>query len=627
MNRSGCSTFVILLAAFLSVMLAGSAGADEPRSWDERYREEPHVTLLQEETVELRKDFTTVTRVHMVKKIQKESAKDLGEITLDYDKSREIVSDIQAFTVTPDGRRLPFQKIQDLTHDRSYAIYSDSMEKVISMPQVVVGSTIDWQAAIETTRPVIEKNFFDTVTFTSTVPVKLQRYTLIVPRDITLHINYINTDKKPVITEHGDTVVYVWEVREQDKLEPEPYMPPREEVAEIVTISTLNSWEDMSRWAWGLFSKNIRLTDPMKRKVQEITDHKKTMAEKIQSIVEYIQEDFRYVAMNMDFHSYEPHPADEIFKNGYGDCKDHTLLGMAMLSEIGVTAYPVLFPASRGFSRDKLLPMPTYFNHAILYFEVDGKRYYTDLLRKGYYFYEVPDDMANKNVLVLNGQGGMFGQLPPFDEAEAYELSEERAVIAEDGSASVELTSTFSRRLSINFREEYKNMSDDTRKQMFAYFEAGLAPGGKVLEHHWLNIDTPHQQISVQLKYISRSKAQKIGNMLMFGLPQRPRGTLFAPDKRKYPIVFSLPHRQEGRVAYEIPEGYEVVNLPKEIKLDRPFAGYERSYRIEGRTITGKDIFVYKESITPPDQYQAIRDFYDDITRLTNDMIMIRKKG
>jgi transglutaminase-like putative cysteine protease len=618
---------IVVIAAALMTLPSFSSAADKAPAWEDKYQDEPYVTLLTEQTVELRKDFTTVTTVHVVTKIQKESAKELGEISLDYDNSREVIKDIQAFTITPEGEKLKYQQIQDLTRDKDHAVYSDSRTKMITMPNVVVGSTIDWQATVETTKPVIEKNYYDTATFSYLVPVKVQRYTLKAPKDIPLHFSYLNTSRKPAVSHTEDSTSYTWEVIDNPKIEAEEHMPSWDEVAEVVSISTLNSWEEISRWSWKLFEKNLNLTDAMKKKVIELTKDRKTLPDKVQAIIEYIQEDLRYVAMNMDFHSYEPHPSDQVFSNKYGDCKDYTLLGMAMLSELGVKAYPVLYPSSRAFSRDRLLPMPTYFNHAILYFEVDGTSYYSDLLRKGYSLLEIPDAMSGKKVFVINEKGGFFGTIPPTDDAETVRVTDEHVVVRENGDTTIEITAFFPRNFSVELREEYQNQNDTSREKMFEYIESLLAAGGKVTEREWKNLDTPYTRISVRLKYDKPQWAQRVGNMLMFGMPQSPRGTAFTVMKRKYPIVFTSTVRKEKKVTYVLPEGYEVVNLPKDVILQRAFAGYERTYSVTGNSISGKEVAEYKESVTPAEQYQQIRDFHDDVTRLTNDMIMIRKKG
>ena len=60
---------------------------------------------------------------------------------------------------------------------------------------------------------------------------------------------------------------------------------------------------------------------------------------------------------------YQPHSAAEILGNQYGDCKDkHTLLA-ALLSAVGIRAYPALINSQTAVDAD--VPSPGQFNHVI----------------------------------------------------------------------------------------------------------------------------------------------------------------------------------------------------------------------------------------------------------------------
>ncbi|MBI3377019.1 MAG: hypothetical protein HY035_01270 [Nitrospirae bacterium] len=228
---------------------------------------------------------------------------------------------------------------------------------------------------------------------------------------------------------------------------------------------------------------------------------------------------------------------------------------------------------------------------------------------------------------MVNEKGGFFSTIPLMDESEVVTITEEHAVIQDDGIAIVEATALLPMELSISIRERFRNMPNDEQQKFFATFESAFSSGGKVLEREWKNLSTPHTKITVRLKYENSHRVQRVGDMMMFGMPQRPRGTLFTTPKRKYPIVFTDNARKEKHVTYLIPDGYEIVNLPKIVALNHIFARYERTYHVNGNTISGIEVYEYKESRTPAAQYEKVKKFYDDVTRMTNDLIMIKKKG
>src|SRR5260370_17286965 len=84
----------------------------------------------------------------------------------------------------------------------------------------------------------------------------------------------------------------------------------------------------------------------------------------MQAFASLLQHDVRYVAIEVGIGGYQPHPADAIFHNRYGDCKDKVTLLSTMLHEIGIESYYVLVDDRRGIVIPDV-PSPAG-NHVIL---------------------------------------------------------------------------------------------------------------------------------------------------------------------------------------------------------------------------------------------------------------------
>ena len=73
---------------------------------------------------------------------------------------------------------------------------------------------------------------------------------------------------------------------------------------------------------------------------------------------------------------YQPHPAEDVLENEYGDCKDkHTLLA-TMLKAAGIEAWPALINGERKLDLD--MPSPGQFNHVITYVPRSGNPHWLD---------------------------------------------------------------------------------------------------------------------------------------------------------------------------------------------------------------------------------------------------------
>ena len=69
---------------------------------------------------------------------------------------------------------------------------------------------------------------------------------------------------------------------------------------------------------------------------------------KLKNITEYIQKNIRYFIVVRGIGGMQAHPAADIFRNRYGDCKDKTTLLISMLQAVGIQAFYVPVDDRRG---------------------------------------------------------------------------------------------------------------------------------------------------------------------------------------------------------------------------------------------------------------------------------------
>ena len=623
---------VILLIALIAGTVSGrnkpsAAIAVNDKAWEDRYRTAPAIILSKERTIQVHPDFTVTELFHKRILINSDEGKSYGEIEFHYDKSHQKVTDIEAFTQTADGRKLSYERIQDLNTSAATGVYSDSRKKVITMPESVKGSIIDSRAKIVTFKPVIPGNFYDHFHQTyHDLPVKEHVNTLIIPQQFKLFITNLNTSLAPVIKRRGKDTVYVWTSTYNHNVQNEDFMPPSENVTQIIFLSTLENWRQFSDWAAGLFQKNGVATPELKQKVQALTKDKPDVGDKVQAIISYLQTDYRYVAMEMDSHGYEPHPASETFANKYGDCKDLTLLAITMLNEVGVQAWPIVISSLIDLNSPDLLPMPFYFNHAFLYSVIDNKPCFTDILIKGFKHDEIPVFYSGKTGFVINNQGGFFTRVP-FPVPPDNTVLMKNIALREDGSAKADLNMTLSKGNSVLIQQKLKSASKEDHERFFAGLEARIKESGKVLSRSWENFDADGARIGIKMELDVPDAADLVGDMLTFGLDPVARGTVFTAPNRVHPIAFNKLESSLSRTTYTLPPGYEIIQKPADINLVSPICTYHRLYTATTDTIEIKENMEFTPTNLPASAYPEIQKFYDDLTRLTTNNKFIIKNS
>lgn len=144
-----------------------------------------------------------------------------------------------------------------------------------------------------------------------------------------------------------------------------PYLPPEEPRSPHITFSTAKDWA-------GVASDYSALVEQQLRGFNAATYLPKfpvgaDRETKIRLIVEKMNRDIRYTGMELAEASVVPHnPADTI-RLQYGDCKDKSILTVALLRAAGMDASVALLLSSYGEDIEPELPGMDIFNHAITY--------------------------------------------------------------------------------------------------------------------------------------------------------------------------------------------------------------------------------------------------------------------
>ncbi|MFZ2938554.1 MAG: DUF3857 and transglutaminase domain-containing protein [Candidatus Omnitrophota bacterium] len=618
--------FVFLAFSTLFVASHVFPALAAPPSWEEKYADESSLNFLLERTVELHKDWSSEETLHFITKVQKEDAKDLGEIPIDYDKSFQVVKNIRASVTTPEGKKLQYKFIQDLKPYSGVPMYSNRRTKVITLPAVTPGCTIEWQVTIVDKKSIIRDSFYEYFSFSNGIPRKSLRHTLVIPKGMPVRITHYNTQIKPQVREESGKVIYQWQLENTDKFEPEEYMPPTNEFNEYVSISSIKDWKDIAEWYWGLVTKNLKISQAIRDEVKKITAGKDSDREKAQAVIEFVQENFRYVSMSFGYNRYEPHPSDEVFANKYGDCKDQVLVTMAMLKETGIKSYPALYRDEEEGNPEDKLPKPNYFDHVILALQLGDKIHYTDVLRKGYRIGETPLGIQGGYVFVINEKGGAFSQLPISDDTENYSSQEEKIQIRQDGSAMIEAVSEWPKDFSIETRGKFKRMTEKEKTEFFEVLDGRYNVSGKVIERKWEGIESGYGSVKSFLKYESSQWADVSGDFVSFGAGHYGRDFDFTKKERKYPIVFWSNSLKKTTNMYSVPDSFEIVNIPKDVSLKSKFSEFSRIYQRRGNNIIETEIIVFKRARLPASDYEEVKDFYNKVYQLTNGKIIIKKR-
>ena len=351
-----------------------------------------------------------------------QAARDYGRITIGYN---HYYSDMElefANVLTPDGKIKAVKA--DAMQERSAGsqdFYEDRTLLVFSLPEISPGSILEFQThrkSIQLSIPELFSSSSAAYWYQPTVggngaridPVHSASYEISMPSTISLHSKQLGPFKPDYQQQNkGKNTVHRWQWKALPGVEIESSMPPIDEVMSRVKTSTSRDWSDVDQWTWALAKDKITADPTVKKIAAKLVPANASHEEKIKAVYAYIQENIRYVFAHLGRGGYEPHFAHETIAQGYGDCKDQTILAIALLKELGVTAQPSLVITLRNGKPDMDL-VALYFDHMIVWIPpAEGnKGLWMDTTADRALFPGLSNYLLDQSSLIIDGQGGQL---------------------------------------------------------------------------------------------------------------------------------------------------------------------------------------------------------------------------
>lgn len=598
----------------------------------EEYPDASAAILLNEVKRVIHLDGTSSTTYHrIIKLFNKRGIEKFGEVFITYNAWGERITIKKARTFKLDGTEVEATSIKDIFPLEGYRLYSHISQKVISMPALEEGVTIEYQYTLDDySRGFIGKNFQDTFYLQDFEHIQSCRYVLTIPEGVEIKIVNFKTDVEPEIKKGESKMVYTWEASDISQIIYESDMPPFHNIAPRITISSFSSWEEIASWYYDISREQSKADADIEAKVAELIRNETTLEGKIRALYHYVITEIRYLGLEFGISGHMPHEASEIYKYKYGDCKDKATLLIAMLREAGIEAYYVLLRTR--YSGEVDLDLPRFqFDHAIAAVPLNGELMFLDGTAENYCYGNLPAMDQGVWAMVLIDGEGKFMEIPVQPAEKNQRVREIKLDLKEDGLVRGETTVLQSGIFAAYYRSIFKDLGETKRSELIQNSLSSSCPGSVLEEFSFSDLADLNVPVEQRYKFRVPSYVRKVGEKLHLkpSIIERVESTsLVAKEERRFPMYFYSQYCTQNIVELTIPEGYEIERIPDDVDLLFPFGSYRVKYSIGEDLIKYERYYRFNTFEISKEEYSSFKEFVERIAQEdAKEIILIKKKS
>jgi tetratricopeptide (TPR) repeat protein len=544
-----------------------------------------------------------------------------GVLTFSYQNSTDSIEISYVRVLKADGSVVstPPENVQDMAAEitRQAPFYSDVREKHVAVKGLGAGDVLEYQIRWHTTKPLAPGQFWCSYNFSHDGIILQQRLQISVPRDSV--VKWKSPSSKPAITEEGTRRVFVWtnsnlehKSKEQERKDQEQAAyqavrgkyPPAE-----IQISSFQNWEEVGHWYGSLQQERAMPTAEIRAKAAELTRGTTDENAKAHAIYNYVSIQFRYIGVAFGIGRYQPHSANEVLGNQYGDCKDkHTLLA-ALLAAVGMKAYPALISSDHELDPD--VPSPGQFDHVISVMAQGDRLTWVDTTPGVAAYGYLIGPLRDKKALVMPSDKPAILMTSPADPpTKAAQTFRIEAKLDENGTLEGKIERSMQGDDNeLLLRAAFRSVAMPQWKDLIQRISYASGFAGEVSDATAEAPEKVDEPFRFNYQYTRKDYPDWPNRLISPPIPPIALPAIAEDDsKPSNPIWLGPPTEIHSESHVKLPEGYR-PEIPPKIDLTENFAEYHASSGFKDGVLSTERRLVVKLREVPVNEFEEYKKF------------------
>ena len=566
------------------------------------------------DTYNVKKDGTNVLISENVVLIETQNgvSRD-GEADIEYNSTFETVKILSAYTLQPDGKKIPVLKDAIKTTDdplsQGSPMFSDSKHKIIIFPDVKIGSRLCYTYQTTAHEVAFKNNFMLPGFYSPHYKYVSHIININIIKSLPVYIDKQGVEGGLVKTSQEQNH-YQFTYSQTSVTPPEPGEVEAYDYSPYVVFSTFPDQVSIGREYQLKLAAKVKLTPEIQKLAEQLTNNVTDQREQVRILYNWVKNNIRYVAVYMGNGGFVPHSVGSILSNRYGDCKDHAAILEALLAAKGIPSSGALINSGESFKLPKYAVSAPQ-NHIITY--VPSLDLYLDSTARYSTFGTLP--LADLDKPVILTALNKIGHTPKMRKEDYQINSSIKMRINSDGSINGTSRNSFKGSVEGGYRESrVAHAEEDPQTTINRILQSSGQTGtGYLTSTDPLDTDKPFiVDAKFKLDPVTNfpgPAAMKIPmgvsvNVILEETQSKPLA------KRDLPHVW-YPSVYRERYEIEFPENTKITRIPSNMSFHKTDIQYDSTYRKVGNKlyVTRTLIEDHKGEVVEPDDKTSIKEF------------------
>jgi hypothetical protein len=308
--------------------------------------------------------------------------------------------------------------------------------------------------------------------------------------------------------------------------------------------------------------------------------------------------------------------AEEVWKRGYGDGNQITLLFWGLARAAGLDASAAWISTREEHFFVKNIMRAGDLHTYVVMVKLDGKDLYFDPGSLYTPYGMLPWSETNCPGLKLDKDGGtwIMTSLPASNDSQIDRKADLK--LTQEGSLEGKLTVTYSGLEAASLRVEERNQDETTRKKLLEDLVRYSVPAAIEVEltnkPDWATADSK-LVAEFDLKVPGWVSGAGSHALMPVGIFSAPEKHLYEHTARAHPLYYHFMSQKVDDVTVELPLGWKVSNLPKPGVKDAKLLVYTLKADEKNGTLHIERRLKRELVLLDPKYYPAVRSFYESV--------------